>query len=103
MKSSKQLLILLLCCLLVRSTAQADSYGPMSQIQRTATNSVGATVTARVAATVTAVGRTDCLVSRCIGRKDPRSLDLSNADRRGRPLDAKSFQPQGRRAGKRTR
>src|SRR5712671_7572799 len=31
MKLSKQLLILLLCCLLVRSTAQADSYGPMSQ------------------------------------------------------------------------
>ncbi len=31
MKLSKQLLILLLCCLLVRSAAQADSYGPMSQ------------------------------------------------------------------------
>ena len=31
MKLSKQLLILLLCCLLLRSTAQADSYGPMSQ------------------------------------------------------------------------
>src|SRR6266446_8807233 len=31
MKLSKQVLILLLCCLLVRSTAQADSYGLMAQ------------------------------------------------------------------------
>jgi hypothetical protein len=31
MKSSKQVLILLLCCLLVQFTAQADSYGPTSQ------------------------------------------------------------------------
>ena len=31
MKLSKQVLILLLCCLLVRSTAQADSYGSMGQ------------------------------------------------------------------------
>src|ERR1700730_16471466 len=31
MKLSKQVLILLLCCLLVQFTAQADSYGPASQ------------------------------------------------------------------------
>src|SRR6266436_971185 len=31
MKLSKQVLILLLCCLLVRFTAQAESYGPLSQ------------------------------------------------------------------------
>ena len=31
MKLSKQILILLLCCLLVRFTAQAQSYGPLSQ------------------------------------------------------------------------
>jgi hypothetical protein len=31
MKLSKQVLILLLCCLLVRFNAQADSYGPASQ------------------------------------------------------------------------
>src|SRR5882724_5258114 len=31
MKLSKQVLILLLCCLLVRFTAQAESFGPMSQ------------------------------------------------------------------------
>jgi Protein of unknown function (DUF3300) len=31
MKLSKQVLILLLCCLLVRATAQADSYGSMGQ------------------------------------------------------------------------
>jgi hypothetical protein len=31
MKLSKQVLILLLCCLLVRSTAQAESFGPMRQ------------------------------------------------------------------------
>src|SRR3984893_6504362 len=31
MKLSKQVLLLLLCCLLVQSTAQADSYGPASQ------------------------------------------------------------------------
>jgi len=31
MKSSKQVLILLLCCLLVRFTAQAESFGPTGQ------------------------------------------------------------------------
>src|SRR5713226_4831590 len=31
MKLSKQVLILLLCCLLVRFTAQAEPYGPLSQ------------------------------------------------------------------------
>ena len=31
MKLSKQVLILLLCCLLVRFTAQAESFGPMGQ------------------------------------------------------------------------
>src|SRR5713226_9014041 len=60
-------------------------------IQRTVSNSARATVAARVAAT----GRADCLVPRCLGRTDPRSLDLSNADCRGGPLDAKSFQSQG--------
>src|SRR6266478_7525100 len=58
-------------------------------IQRTVTNSAGATVTARVAAT----GRADRLIPRCFGRTDPRSLDLSNADCRGRPLAAESFRP----------
>ena len=31
MKLSKQVLILLLCCLLVRFTAQAESFGPTGQ------------------------------------------------------------------------
>src|SRR5258708_30665508 len=58
-------------------------------IQRTVADSARARVTARAAAT----GRADRLVPGCLGRTDPRRLDLSNRDSRGGPLEAKSFQP----------
>src|SRR5207253_5908641 len=54
---------------------------------------------ARAAATC----RSDRLVPRRTRCADSRRLHLSNRDCRGGPLDAKSFEPQGRRVGERGR
>src|SRR6266853_3386661 len=49
-------------------------------IQRTVAHSARSTVAARVTARAAATGRADRLVPGCLGRTDPRSLDLSNRD-----------------------
>lgn len=68
-------------------------------IQRTAASPARATLPSRVAAT----GRADRLVPGRFGCADPRSLDVSNRDRRGGPLDAKSSRPERGKAGQRGR
>src|SRR5216684_4431258 len=79
---------LLFACAIHCASRVFRSCGP---IQRTITDSARATFSSRAAATRRAdrlvPGRPRCADSRC--------FHLSYRDRRGGPLDAKSFQPQG--------
>src|ERR1700692_1854574 len=72
--------------------------GPIQHTGRGA-NAAGATDSARVAA----ARRADRLVPRRARRTDSCGGNVSRGDCRGGPLDAESFQPQGRRVGKRSR
>src|SRR5436309_423858 len=87
---------LLFACAIYCASRVFRTYGP---IQRTTANAARATFPSRTAAT----RRADRLVPgrpRCAGSC---GINLSGRDCRGRPLDAKSFRPQGRKVGQGSR
>ncbi len=91
MKFLRQVLIVLLCCLLVQFTARAESYGASGQSSDQAPAPPVKQPPQQLQQLVAPIA----LYPDGFGGANSGRFHVSNADCRGGALDAESFQPQG--------